>query len=33
MDAIQQGLLPKDIAEKLSRIEKLSKKVRQALMR
>jgi hypothetical protein len=31
MDGVKQGLLPKDVVEKLKRVEKLSKKVRQEL--
>ena len=31
MDGVKQGLLPKDAVDKLKRIEKLSKKVRQEL--
>lgn len=32
MDGVKQGLLPKDVVEKLKRVEKLSKKVRQELI-
>src|ERR1700675_810344 len=33
MDGIKQGLLPKEVLEKLKRVEKLSKRVREQLMR
>lgn len=33
MDGLKQGLLPKDTIEKLRRVEKLSKRVREQLMR
>ena len=33
MDGVKQGLLPKDVLEKLKRVEKLSKRVREQLSR
>ena|SRR5215469_6763632 len=33
MDAVKQGLLSKDVLEKLKRVEKLSKRVREQLAR
>jgi hypothetical protein len=33
MDGIKRGLLPKDVIEKLKRVEKLSKRVREELAR
>ena len=33
MDAVKQGLLAKDLLEKLKRVEKLSKRVREQLAR
>ncbi|HST08968.1 MAG TPA: hypothetical protein VLL05_01220 [Terriglobales bacterium] len=33
MDGVKQGLLPKDLIEKLKRMEKLSKQVRERLTR
>ena len=33
MDGVKQGLLAKDVLEKLKRLEKLSKRVREQLMR
>ena len=33
LDAVRQGILPKDLPEKLQRVEKLSKKLRQELTR
>jgi hypothetical protein len=33
MNGVKQGLLPKDVVEKLKRVEKLSKRVREQLTR
>jgi hypothetical protein len=33
LDAVQQGMMPKDLVDKLNRLEKLSKRVRQGLAR
>ena len=33
LDAVQQGMMPKDLVDKLNRLEKLSKRVRQQLAR
>ena len=33
MDGVKQGLLSKDVLERLKRVEKLSKRVREELMR
>jgi hypothetical protein len=33
MDGLRQGLLPKDLVEKLKRVERLSKRVREQLTR
>jgi hypothetical protein len=33
MDGVKQGLLSKDVVEKLKRVEKLSKRVREQLTR
>ena len=33
MDGVKQGLLSKDVLEKLKRVEKLSKRVREQLTR
>jgi hypothetical protein len=32
LDAVHQGMLPKDLLDKLNRVEKLSKRLRQELM-